>query len=143
MDHRTSAPGLAVSGRQVQTHGDFDARSTDEGKRSCFGYGRASRVQLDVSEQLWRWADIQSLIRPVGPAPPDMPTGTPPQRSAGPPAVVLPPRQCEATGLHGLATARTGQGVVAHTAHPSGATALSRSNLGRCQPLGSCASHLR
>jgi hypothetical protein len=77
------------------------------------------------AEQLWHWAGIQSLIGPVGPAPPDMPTGTPPQRSAGPPAVFLPPGQYEATGLHGLAAVRTGRG---------GASLLMRRTLGEQPP---------
>jgi hypothetical protein len=132
---RFRAPGSGV--RRLR-HA-FDRRGYEHALAMAthLGYGCVS------AEQLWHWAGIQSLIRPVGPAPPDMPTCTPPQRSAGPAAVVLPPGQYEATGLHGLAAVRTGRGVVAHAAHPKGATAASRSNVVGRSTLGLCASHPR
>ncbi len=84
------------------------------------------------AEELRHGAGLQRLIRPVGPVPPDMPTATPPQRPAGPPAIVLPPGEDEATRLHGLAALGTGRGVVGHAAHLNGATASSRSHCGEC-----------
>jgi hypothetical protein len=85
---------------------------------------------------------FQRFVRPVGPAPPDMPTGTPPYRPAGPPVIVLPLREDEAAGLHGPAALGTGRGV-GHAAHSNGATSSSRSNSGCSLLLGCCAGHLR
>lgn len=59
------------------------------------------------AEQLGHRAGLQRLLRMVGPAPPDMPTGTPPQRPAGPPTIVLPIDEDEAAELHGLAALGT------------------------------------
>lgn len=64
--------------------------------------------------QLREGADLQRLIRPVGPAPVDMPTGTPPQRLAGSPAIVLPLAEDEAAEPHGLAARGTGGGFGGH-----------------------------
>ncbi|WP_425444708.1 tyrosine-type recombinase/integrase [Streptomyces phaeoluteigriseus] len=66
--------------------------------------GRCRRCHSWMSEtQLEEGANLQRLIRPVGPAPPDMPTGTPPQRPTSPPGILLPLGEDEAAGLHGLA----------------------------------------
>lgn len=94
------------------------------------------------AEELRHGAGLQRLIRPVGPVPPDMPTATSPQRPAGPPAIVLPPGENEATRLHGLAALGTGRGVVGHTAHLNGATASSCFNCGECLTSSRCISHL-
>lgn len=63
------------------------------------------------AEQFQYRADLERFVRPISPAPPDVPTAAPPQRRAGPPAIVLPLRENEAAGSHGLAALGTGGDV--------------------------------
>ncbi|RZU34729.1 hypothetical protein EV284_4329 [Streptomyces sp. BK022] len=87
------------------------------------------------AEQFRYWADLEGIVRPVRPAPPDVPTAAPPQRPAGPPAIVLPLRENEAAGPHGLAALGTGSDIV-HTAHLNAATAFVPKQLRWAHGLG-------
>ena len=69
------------------------------------------------AEQPWYRADLQRLIRPVGPVPPEVPPGAPPQRAAGAPVVVFSAGEHETTELHGLAALGAVRGVAGHVAH--------------------------
>lgn len=80
------------------------------------------------AEQFRHGADLQGLVRPICPAPPDVPAGTPPQRSAGPPTV-LALGEHESTRPHRLAALRTGRGMADHAAHPNERRPCSRAAL--------------
>ncbi|MGW8695692.1 8-oxoguanine DNA glycosylase OGG fold protein [Streptomyces eurythermus] len=72
-------------------------------------------------------AHLESLVQAVGPAPPGVSAGTPPQHPAGPSAIVSPPGEDETAGLHGRAAGGTGRSV-GHAADPSAGAASPRSN---------------
>jgi hypothetical protein len=82
-------PDLAVSGRGVRRLSDFDTHSTDEDANVLWLRPSIPGSGWRSAEQRWHWAGFKGLIRPVGPAPPDMPTGT--SRATGRPVGRRPP----------------------------------------------------
>lgn len=96
------------------------------------------------AKKLRKRTHLQPLLRPVDPAPPGVPTPTPPEGPANPLPVVHPLRRHEAAGLHEQpAVGASGNIVGAHAAQPKQAVGLkpsptskkpSRGRARRCAP---------